>query len=528
MQQQITKSKRMKPVPEVKEESVEQSKTKILHWLVENPYLAQRELNNRKFYYFVRWAWSEVSSEVFVPNWHIEYICGRLQEAVERVGMGLPRKKDILINITPGSSKTTIVLKLLNVWCWTRWYWMKFIAGSWSFPLALESAEASRDLIRSDKFQMIYPEFGIKDDKDQLGNFRVIKKIQVSPGRSPQILFGGSRYTTSVGTSPMGFHGHVLLWDDASNPKQAQSKTKLDDANNWIDEFSTRKVNKEVALMIGIQQRLHQNDTSAHLLKKHKDRIEHICIPGEIFEGSENVKPQELVKFYKDGLMDPVRLSRQSLADLQSDLGQYGYSAQVLQTPTPATGGMFKVDHFSLIERMPPEVDVLEIVRYWDKAGTKEQADGKGKMCYTVGTKMARLVRNQFVVMDVIRGRWASEEREDLILSTAKSDGVSVKIYYEQEPGSGGKQSAEATTKNLTGFTGQADLPHGDKVYRADPFSVSVNNGQVSLLKGEWNKDYMEEFRFFPFSTYKDQVDASSGAYSKLTGSKQVEIYGRR
>jgi predicted phage terminase large subunit-like protein len=130
--------------------------------------------------------------------------------------------------------------------------------------------------------------------------------------------------------------------------------------------------------------------------------------------------------------------------------------------------------------------------------------------------------------MDVKRGRWASEEREDIILSTAKSDGVEVKIYYEQEPGSGGKQSAEATTKNLTGFTAYADLPHGDKVYRADPFSVSVNNGQVSLLKGEWNKEYIEEFRFFPFSMYKDQVDASSGAYSKLTGSKQVEIYGRR
>jgi len=527
MQKQIIKSKRAKPILPIKEDEG-LSKTKIMHWLIENPYQIQREKNNRHFFNFVKWAWPEISSEKFITNWHIEYICEVLQEGAERVAMNLPKKQDIIINVPPGSSKTTIVSIMFPVWCWTRWYWMKFITASWSFDLSLESAEKSRDLVRSERFQAIYPEIGIKEDKDRVGNFRVIKKEPSSPGRMDRILFGGNRYSTSVGTSAMGFHGHINLWDDASNPKQSQSKTMLDAANSWVDEFSTRKVNKEVTLMIGIQQKLHQNDTSAHLIKKHGDKIKHICLPGEIFNGSENVKPQELVSNYKDGLLDPVRLSVNALKELESSLGQYGYAAQILQTPTPASGGMFKVDHFNLIERMPIEMDIIEIVRYWDKAGTKEQADGKGKACYTVGTKMARLTNNRFVVMDVKRGRWASEEREDIILSTAKSDGVEVKIYYEQEPGSGGKQSAEATTKNLTGFTAYADLPHGDKVYRADPFSVSVNNGQVSLLKGEWNKEYIEEFRFFPFSMYKDQVDASSGAYSKLTGSKQVEIYGRR
>jgi predicted phage terminase large subunit-like protein len=92
----------------------------------------------------------------------------------------------------------------------------------------------------------------------------------------------------------------------------------------------------------------------------------------------------------------------------------------------------------------------------------------------------------------------------------------------EQEPGSGGKDSVKASIKNLAGFSVEADKPSGDKIYRADPLSVQVNNGNVLLVKGEWNHEFIEEFRYFPFSTYKDQVDSASGAFSKLTKKKRA------
>jgi phage terminase large subunit-like protein len=42
----------------------------------------------------------------------------------------------------------------------------------------------------------------------------------------------------------------------------------------------------------------------------------------------------------------------------------------------------------------------------------------------------------------------------------------------------------------------------------------------VKMLKGAWNREYLEELRFFPSSTYKDQVDASSGAFQALVQNK--------
>ena len=56
---------------------------------------------------------------------------------------------------------------------------------------------------------------------------------------------------------------------------------------------------------------------------------------------------------------------------------------------------------------------------------------------------------------------------------------------YQQEPGSGGKRiSRKPPIPNLDGFKAYAERPVGDKIYRADPYSVQVNNGNVILLKG--------------------------------------------
>ena len=211
------------------------------------------------------------------------------------------------------------------------------------------------------------------------------------------------------------------------------------------------------------------------------------------------------------------------LKDMEEDLGTYGYAGQVGQDPTPPGGGLFKVDHFAMLETMPDPFNIEHIVRYWDKAGTENRDSA-----YTVGVKMCRLKNGKWIVMDVKRGRWASHEREAIIRSTAEADGREVDVWVEQEPGSSGLESAQGTIMNLAGFKIQAERPTGDKGYRADPYSVQVNNDNFCILKGIWNKDFINEHRFFPFSTYKDQVDASSGAFSKLTSKKCVRLITKR
>jgi predicted phage terminase large subunit-like protein len=494
-------------------------KQQVIQLAVQNPAMIVRELNDRSFYRFLKYFWQDYSQEPFKDNWHIKYLCDELQKIAENVGQRNPKLYDLIVNIPPGTTKSAIVSVMFPVWCWTRWYWMKFITWSYSSDLSLEFAEYSRDIIRSARFREIYPELEIKEDKSAKGNFRITKKIQASPGFRPRILSGGTRFSTSIDGTGTGFHGHILLWDDIINPKEAVSVAELKKANAFLDQtMPTRKVDKEVAVTIGIMQRLAEDDPTGHQQKKGKTNVKYIILPGEL-DGKyqDMVQPPELKAYYKDGLLDPTRLNRAVLKDLEADLGQYGYAGQVGQCPTPPQGGMFKVDHFIKIQTLPSAINFEEVCRYWDKAGTKEDVSGKSDACYTVGTKMIKLRNGKWIVADIKRGRWASEERERIILETAEADGRDCKVYYEQEPGSGGKESAEGTTRRLAGFTAHADLPHGDKIYRADPFSVQVNDGNVLLLEASWNESFIDEHRHFPFGKYKDQVDSASGAFSKLT-----------
>lgn len=497
---------------------------------IDNPISIIRELHRRSFYHFFKFFWSTISSKQLIDNWHIKLICDELQKVQRNVSANKKKEYDLIINISPGTTKTTIVSIMFPVWCWTVDYKLKFITASYASALSLENAEASRDLIKSDLFKKIYPEIEMKKDKDAKSNYKVIFKNPRFKGRAPQILIGGNRLSTSPGGAGTGFHADIFIWDDLINCQDAISDTIIKSTNNWLDQtLLSRKTNKEVTVMVGIMQRLSENDPTGHLLSKKGAKIKQYCLPGELNEYEEEVKPKELKKYYKDGLFDPIRMNYNVLEDLKVELGQYGYAGQIGQKPTPPGGGMFQVDNISIIERLPAVTDIEKIVRYWDKAGTA------GGGAFTAGVKIAKLKNGKFIIVDVKRGQWATHIRENIIKQTAVADDIAVStqvkntlhtdIWIEQEPGSGGKESAESTIKNLAGHSINAERPRGDKVYRADPFSVQVNYGNVMLLRADWNNEYINELRFFPFAKYKDQVDASSGAFSKLTEKRKVKSW---
>jgi predicted phage terminase large subunit-like protein len=489
----------------------------VVKTALENPYAAIASLGGLTLYEFVQCFWNEVSDDELKLNWHMEYLCEQLEEIAHRVGNHEKKRHDLIINIPPGTTKTIICSIMFPVWCWTKWHWMRFITGSYSSDLSLESAEKSRDIMRSDKFKMLFPDVIIKEDKDTKSNYRIALRERDRNGKVRKIVLGGGRFSTSTGGTITGFHGHINIWDDPLNPKQAVSDALLKIANDWITQSaSTRKADKDVSVTIMVMQRLHQNDPTGHMLEKVKEgkMIKHICLPGEIRNHREQLNPPELERFYKDELLDPVRLSWSALKELSADLGVYGYAGQVGQHPTPPGGGMFKVDNFHIVDTLPSDIHRLQIMRYWDKAGT----EGAGKR--TAGVKILKLSNKKWVILDVRKGQWAAEKRERIIKQTAEADERDCEIGIEQEPGSGGLESAQSTVRNLAGFVVHKDLPKGDKIYRAEPFAVQVNEGNVVLLRGEWNHDFIEEHRFFPFGNFKDQVDAASAAFNLMAAKR--------
>ena len=403
---------------------------------------------------------------------------------------------------------------------------MRFLTFSYNERVAVKAADVSKKIITSRKFETIYPDIRLRKGKEGVTDYEI---SVFGSGRWENTE--GGRSSSSVGGTATAFHGDILIPDDAINAEQSFSSVERERANRWADQtLPSRKTIKGVSATIWIGQRLHQDDPPGHLLTNKKLKIKHICLPADISDPgyAELVNPPELKQYYVDGLLDPVRLSHKVIGELSAQLGQYGAAAQLGQNPTPPSGGMFKVDRIVMVDQSPPDVSIIQRVRFWDKAGTDPTREPNQEPAYTVGALMAILANGKFIILDVVRGRWSAEDREAKIKAVAEADGIGVHVYYEQEPGSGGKESAQATTRNLAGFRAEAVLPVGNKVARADTFSVQVNSHNVMMLKGGWNYDCIDELRFFPNSRFKDQADALSGAFAKLVKKKEVWIGGRR
>ena len=194
-------------------------------------------------------------------------------------------------------------------------------------------------------------------------------------------------------------------------------------------------------------------------------------------------------------------------------------------------GSMFDRTQFEVLEpaEIPDFNKDTEIVRFWDLAGT-EPSPSYPDPDWTVGC-LGAMHEGIFYVLDVRRIRAKGDRVEKFIRETAEEDGPEISIMMEQEPGSAGKNLIDQYARYvLVGYDFKGQRSTGDKETRAKPMSAAVANGNVRLLRGNWNTDYIDEMSAFPeANVHDDQVDASVHAFNLCAGlgmgiKKKLEI----
>ena len=121
-----------------------------------------RSICRESYFGFLQEFWDIIIQQKPVWNWHIPFLCGLAESALERVFAGKPKRWDYIFNVPPGSTKSTIFSVALVPWAWTRVPELRFIGGSHTFPLALELSRKSRDIIQSEKYRTLFPEIELR------------------------------------------------------------------------------------------------------------------------------------------------------------------------------------------------------------------------------------------------------------------------------------------------------------------------------------------------------------------------------
>ena len=437
------------------------------------------------------WEYRKAMNPAMKRGWFQENLARELQAFYDSFVAG--ERPRLLISTPPQHGKSLSAIDFLS-WVAGKKPDCKSIFSSYSERLGTRANLRLQRHFDSEKYKEAFPDTRIasKGERDAIRTRELLEYI----GHE-----GFFRNTTTGGPITGESLDLSVVDDPVKSREEANSPTMREKLWAWFTDDLFTRFSEDSALLL-IMTRWHIDDIAGRLIDIGQGfKVVSFPAIAEVDDPDGHRKAGEP--------LFPEHKSLQFLLERKAIMISTSWEALYQQNPVLAEGDLIKAEKIAIVEHIPGAI--IESVRYWDKAGTE------GGGAFTAGVLMHKLTDGKFIIADVIRGQWSAGRREKEILQTAKLDGVTVHVWIEQEPGSGGKESAENTVVNLAGFVIKVERVTGSKVVRAEPFAAQVENGNVMCLHKEWTKAFIDEARLFPNGKYKDQIDAAGGAFNKMT-----------
>lgn len=345
----------------------------------------QAEMMRREFRMFVEEAWKVVEPGVpYVGGPHIDAICDHLTYC------SIGDIEDLVINIPPRHSKSTICAVMWPAWEWTWKPHTQWLFSTYAQTLTLRDSVKCRRLIQSPWYQERYGSvFQLSGDLNQ--------KQRFDNNRN------GYRLATSVGGTATGEGGDRIVVDDAHNMNEIESDTIREGVLTWWrNTMSTRGNNPKTLARVIIAQRGHHADLPGFALSQ--GGWIHLNMPGYFIpqkkcktfakkqgkprSSMKPTPPPVLGRFEKapkkdqllwedwrekrDDVLNPNRYGEQELAKLANELTEKAFEAQIQQNPSIDAGNIIKRKHWREWEDEDlPAFDI--VVQVYDTAFEPEE-----------------------------------------------------------------------------------------------------------------------------------------------------------
>lgn len=448
--------------------------------------------------------WPIIETSDFKTNWHIELICDELEKLFYS-----DKEKGLVINVPPGTGKSSLVSVTFPLWAWLKRPTTRFIIASFDNSLALRDARRHAEVMSHEIWQDC---------------FKDICSIPRSYADSYIVnLQQGWRYSTSIPKGRVtGYHADIHVYDDPHKPADL-TKLSLQKVKDWVGFTAAtrfRDIGRRKRLLI--MQRLHEDDCSGFL---ESQGFEVLRLPMR-YEKSYSI-PQD--KRSEDGeLLWPSFKGEDAVAALEHDLGPMGVASQLQQRPAPEGGAIFRKEWLKFwyqgqapasiqlypdAPRTPLPKHFQRFLQSWDMAFLDmEESD------WVVG-QVWGVSNGDLYLMDQVRGRWdAPATAREVLRLSAKWPKARLKLIEKKANG----PAVMSMLKRRLGSM-KAIEPDGGKVARANAASAMFESGNVYLPCPEycsWTQGLLYEMFLFPNAKYDDQVDAVSQGINYLDKKK--------
>ena len=403
-----------------------------------------------------------------------------LMEALEAVSAGAADR--LMVLMPPGSAKSTYASVVFPPWFLAQHPRAQVIAASHTASLAEGFGRGVRGLIGEHGARLGYGLDAASRSAARFGTSR-----------------GGTYFATGVRGPVTGRRADLLLIDDPVKGQAEADSARVRDATwDWYRSDLVTRLRPGGRVVL-VMTRWHPDDLGGRLLEAGEGwqviRLPALAEPGDLLGRA----PGEALWPEWEGA---AALERKRLA-----LGDRAFAALFQQSPVRAEGGLFQAGRLAVVD----QVLAGAAVRAWDLAATEGGGD------WTAGVRLAAAgAGGAWQVADVVRLQGGPEAVVAAIRRTAEADGTGVAVGLPQDPGQAGRAQVGYLTAGLAGWRVVSGPETGAKLVRAMPVASQVNAGNVTLLRGGWNRAFAEELQAFPGGRCDDQVDALSRAFGML------------
>lgn len=432
-----------------------------------------------------------------------------IQETLDRVIDG--EIKRLIINVPPGYTKTelaTINMMGRGLALNNR---ARFMHLSYSHNLALLNSSTTRNMIKSQAYQAMWP-MSLRDDADSKAMWWT--------------EHGGGVYASSAAGQVTGFRaGHMedgwqgaLIIDDPVKPDDAYSEVVRDGVNSRFNETIKSRLAVETTPMIVIMQRIHYHDLSGYLLRGGSGEMWHHLNLPVIIDNSqaypeENTHGIPIQHGLPDGWLWPFKHNESHRISLESH--RRTFEAQYMQNPRRfnSEGALWNEGMISAAHAMNIHRELARTVVAIDPQATNsDESDETG---IAVASSYGGGDERQYSVDADYSGKyspngWATKAME--AYKTHDADAIVIETNQ-------GGDMAEDTLKNA-GFKGRIIRVHASKgkYARAEPISALYAQGRVAH-RGSLYVMENQMMEYVPSTAKKspDRLDALVWALTELS-----------
>lgn len=455
---------------------------------------------------FVHKAFNELHPGTeFISTWHVQGMCFWLGQVIAG------NINRLLITVPPRHLKSICTSVALPAFILGHDPSKKMIVASYGADLAEKHSQDFKSVVQSQWFRNIFP--GAANNP-----IRNTKSEYTTAGH-------GTRLSVSLGGSVTGFGADILIIDDLMKAQDARSDVERERGKRYYEETLYSRLNdKANGIIIVIQQRLHEDDLPGFLLDK--GGFTHLNLPSIADEDQRIQIGQNQFHERKAGdVLFPEVEPKQVLDTMRVAMGNYAFSAQYLQNPTPIDGARIQWDAVPTYSHEPNPADYQQVVQSWDTGMTAERTSDFS-VCLTWGFR-----EGLWDLINVYRARLDYTDLKSKVKSMRTQFSAGTVIM---ENASTGKllirEFINERLPPLKGYT-----PRGDKIARFEAQMAKMTSGRYRIANNaSYLTDFKREVSAFPNGRNDDQVDALSqflhwsGSPSGLSVTRIDPVTGRR